>query len=301
MGQMHQRRGDIGAASIRNAAEIPAHGWRQSWGHVLTVDGDLQQVGTVSPTSEGRLNGFQAGTDVWADPNWSAGLYVGRLDGDMEVRGFARGIVGYEAGHNELRNEYLGGYPTYQMDTGLYLAGVAQAGRHRTTMSTARSTGSSSQGDSLLASIEAGQLFAIASNWSLEPQLQLVHQRLRLDDTIIVGAVVQQDTPASWAARLGLRVKGEFRVGIGSLQPYARVDAWHTGSGTDRARFIGPAASTDILTPTGGTTTEAAVGATWQISPVVGVYGELGKLRGSGGNTKISSGQNATVGVKLLW
>ncbi|RYZ08280.1 MAG: hypothetical protein EOO24_10570, partial [Comamonadaceae bacterium] len=87
LGNMHQRRGDSGTGSAEQ-------GTRQAWARVLTVDRDIQQGGTVSPSSEGRLTGFQAGTDLWATPAWRAGVYVGRLEGDMKVSGFARGLAG---------------------------------------------------------------------------------------------------------------------------------------------------------------------------------------------------------------
>lgn len=82
---------------------------------------------------------------------------------------------------------------------------------------------------------------------------------------------------------------------------YARLNVWHRNSGTDRTRFIGPAAFADIVTPTGGSSTEAAVGAIWQISPMVGVYGEVGQLWGSGGTTRAEGGPNASLGVKVRW
>ncbi|WP_390349118.1 autotransporter outer membrane beta-barrel domain-containing protein [Variovorax boronicumulans] len=300
LGSMHQRMGDDGAGSVRGAdAE---QGRRQAWGRILTVDREIQQGGTVSPSSKGRLTGFQAGTDLWADPNWRAGLYVGQLEGDMRVNGFARGIPGLAVGRNDLRSEYLGGYLTYRTDNGLYVDGVLQAGRHRTTLDTLEpSLGGASKGNSLLASIEVGQSFALGAGWSVEPQLQLVHQRLSLDNGVIVGSQVQQDTPGNRAVRAGLRVKGEFAVSTGTLQAYARLNVWHRGSGTDRTRFIGPAAFTDIVTPTGGSSTEAAVGATWQISPMVGVYGELAQMWSSGGNARAEGGPNASLGMKVRW
>ncbi len=300
LGSMHQRMGDDGAASVRGAdAE---QGRRQAWGRVLTLDREIQQRGTVSPSSKGRLTGFQAGTDLWANPNWRAGLYVGQLDGDLKVNGFARGIQGYASGRNDLRSEYLGGYLTYRTDNGLYVDGVLQGGRHRTTVDTLEpSFGGGSKGRSLLASIEVGQAFALGAGWSVEPQLQLVHQRLSFDDSTLMGSRVQQDTPGSWAVRAGLRVKGEFAVNTGTLQAYARLNVWHRGNGTDRTRFIGPAAFADIVTPTGGSSTEAAFGANWQISPMVGVYGELGQMWDAGGRARAEGGPNASLGVKVRW
>ncbi|MFC5576352.1 autotransporter outer membrane beta-barrel domain-containing protein, partial [Xenophilus aerolatus] len=170
LGNMHQRIGDDGGTGTNTSA--PDQGYRQAWGRVISIDRDIQQSGTVSPGSSGRLTGFQAGTDLWANANWRTGVYVGQLEGDMSVTGFARGVLNYAAGSNDLRSQYLGAYATWKNESGLYVDGVLQAGRHRYTASPTLAFSSSGKGDSLLASIEVGQAFAIAPNWTIEPQLQ---------------------------------------------------------------------------------------------------------------------------------
>ncbi|MFM9925590.1 hypothetical protein VLK31_21555 [Variovorax sp. H27-G14] len=49
---------------------------------------------------------------------WRTGIYVGQLDGDMSVTGFARGIVNYAAGSNDLRSQYLGAYASWKRRSG---------------------------------------------------------------------------------------------------------------------------------------------------------------------------------------
>ena len=303
LGSMRQRLGDDGPPGSNDAGPaMPDRGYRQVWARIVSTDRTISQGGTVSPTSKGRLTGFQAGTDLWADAHWRAGVYLGELNGDMRVNGFARGIVNYAAGSNDLRSQYLGAYATWKNDSGLYVDGVLQAGRHHYTASPALSYSSSGKGSSLLASIEVGQSFAIAPGWSIEPQLQLVHQRISLDDGGIAAALVQQHSHSGWMARAGVRVKGEIATSAGLLQPYVRFNVYRNGSGTDTTRFIGPAAYTDIATRTGGTSTELAAGATLQLSPNASLYAELGKLWASGGAVRTkSSGIEGSVGVKFRW
>jgi len=301
LGNMHQRTGDDNATTDGSAGTD-----RQAWGRVISMDRTIGQEGTVSPTSDGRLTGFQAGTDLWvvrATPgsSWRTGVYVGQMDGDMNVTGFARGIVGLAAGSNDLRSQYLGAYGSYKGDSGFYADAVLQAGRHRYTVSPSLAFSSSGKGDSLLASIEVGQSFEIASGWRIEPQLQLIHQHLDLDDVTLVGALVQQRSHDGWMARAGARLKGEIATGAGTLQPYARLDIYKSGSGTDVARFIGPAAFADIATRTGGTSTQLAAGATLAVTASTSLYGELGKLWDSGGSTRTKSGLDGSVGVKMRW
>jgi len=301
LGNMHQRMGDDGGTTI-TAPAAPDQSYRQAWARILSTDRTISQAGTVSPTSKGRLTGFQAGTDLWADAHWRAGVYVGELEGDMSVSGFARGIVGYGAGTNNLRSQYLGGYATWKNDSGLYVDGVLQAGRHSYITSPTLSFGSSGKGRSVLASIEVGQSFGIAPGWTIEPQLQLVHQRISLDDGSIAGALVRQNSHSGWLARAGVRVKGEIATSAGLLQPYVRFNVYRSGGGTDTSRFIGPAAYTDIATRTGGTSTELAAGATLQLTQGASIYAELGKLWSSGGSVRTrSNGIEGSVGVRVRW
>jgi outer membrane autotransporter protein len=301
LSNLHQRVGDDGPSGANTAS--PEQGYRQAWARIISTDRTISQGGTVSPTSKGRLTGFQAGTDLWADPNWRVGVYVGQLDGDMRVTGFASGLANLGVGSTDLRSQYVGAYATWKNDSGLYVDGVLQAGRHRYTASPTLSFGSSGKGNSLLASIEVGQSFPLAENWTIEPQLQLVHQRVNLGDTGIAGALVQQDSHNGWLVRAGVRVKGEIATSAGLLQPYVRVNVYRSGSGsgTDVTRFVGPAGFTDIATRTGGTSTELAGGATLQLTESTSLYAEVGKLWGSGGGARTKSGIEGSIGVKVRW
>ncbi|RIX75942.1 autotransporter outer membrane beta-barrel domain-containing protein, partial [Acidovorax cavernicola] len=280
----------------------PTQGYREAWGRIISTDRTIAQGGTVSPTSKGRLTGFQAGTDLWANPDWRVGVYVGQLDGDMRVNGFASGLANRAVGANNQKSEYLGAYATWKHGSGVYVDGVLQAGRHRYTAMPTLGFSRGGKGNSVLASIEVGQSIAIAQHWTVEPQVQLVHQRVSLGDTGISGALVQQKSHNGWRARAGVRVKGEFVTSAGLLQPYARVNFYRNSSGTDVTRFVGPAGVADIATRTGGHSTELAVGATLQVAENTSVYAEVGKLwSGSGGDARIKSGVNASVGVKIRW
>ena len=70
LGNLHQRIGDddmkTAAVSPQGSAAAPV-GERRAWGRVLSTGRTIQQGGTVSPHSEGRLSGLQAGTDLWTN------------------------------------------------------------------------------------------------------------------------------------------------------------------------------------------------------------------------------------------
>ncbi|GAA4333549.1 hypothetical protein GCM10023165_08770 [Variovorax defluvii] len=323
LGNLHQRIGEDDAKA--GGAATPAAGERRAWGRVLSTGRDIRQGGTVSPRSEGRLGGLQAGTDLWTDAHWRAGVYVGQLDGDMQVKGFARGVANLAVGSNELRNQFLGGYATYGDDSGFYADGVLQAGRHRYEVKPQAATrakreeavlragqpldefdlrvGPRAKGKagSLSASLELGQSFDLGQGWQIQPQAQLVHQRLDVDDVDIAGARVQQAREGNWLARLGVRIKGDIATSAGRLQPYARMNLYRSSSGNDRTRFINPAASTSIVSSTGGRSTELAAGFTLAINDATSLYGEAGTLWASGGDQQVKSQLNASAGLRVRW
>jgi outer membrane autotransporter protein len=297
LGNLHQRIGDDDAS----ASAAGANPDRRAWGRVITQGIDIRQRGTVSPTSDGRVSGFQAGTDLLATPNWRAGVYVGQLDGNVDVSGFAGGIAGLPVGRNDLRSEYLGIYGTYTSGTGLYADAVLQGARHRYDIESSVSPRIPGKGSSLLASIEAGQSFRVGNTWTVEPQVQLVHQQMDLDDANIIGAFVRQDPASSWLGRVGVRVKADMATAAGRFQPYGRVNLYRTANRTDMTRFVGPAGSTDIATQIGGTSAELAAGGTLTLSQVTTLYGELGKLWAVGGDARVRSSLQASLGVRVRW
>lgn len=299
LGDLRKRVGDD---DVKGAATTPGASDRRAWGRVLSTDIDIQQRGAVSPSSKGRLTGFQAGTDLLTMPNWRAGIYAGQFDGDASVRGFASGIQNLSVGRNDLRSQYLGVYGTYTSDSGFYADAVVQSGRHRYTVEPVASPGTSGKGNSLLGSIEVGQSFALGgSGWRIEPQLQLIHQHMDLNNSAIVGAVVQPQADSGWIARAGVRVKGEIATGVGTLQPYGRFNVYRTSSGADVARFVNGTTTTDIAAPTGGTSTELAGGFTLALGQSTSLYGEVGKLWASGGNARVKSSINGSLGVRVKW
>ncbi|WP_143684888.1 autotransporter outer membrane beta-barrel domain-containing protein, partial [Variovorax sp. KK3] len=299
LGSRHQRRGDdapdSATAANRDARRLGA------WARIVGVERRIAQAGTVAPVSQGRLSGLEAGTDLWAHREWRAGMYAGQLEGHMNVAGFARGVVNYQAGRNQLRMQYLGAYATWENEDGLYVDAVLQTGRLHHDVQPSQGARFSGKGSSLIGSVEMGHAWQVAPNWTIESRLQLVHQRLDLDDNTIVGATVHHDSDSAWLVRAGVRVKGLVASAAGTLQPYARFDVYRRGSGTDVTRFSTPAARTDIVTKTGGTSTELAAGLGWQLSPALNVYGELGTMWAAAGPTKTRGGLNASLGLKARW
>ena len=299
LGDLHKRMGDEASQVTTNTGVEQS---RRVWGRVLRTDPTIRQQGTVSPESSGHMTGFQAGLDLYADKNVKAGIYIGQLDGDMSVKGFASGVQRKYVGFNNLRTRYLGVYGTWQDASGLYADAVVQGADYRSDSRTADDKSNSrTKGDGWLASLELGKPFTINSSWQVEPQAQIIYRKLSIDDTALSLASVKNKTDDDWTLRLGARIKGNFSTGAGLLQPYGRINIYKASSTTDMATFITPGASTDIKAKGGYTATELAAGATLQLSNSTSLYGELSKLWANGGDSRVKSGVQASVGVKVLW
>ena len=297
LGNLHRRVGD-------DDARVPGVeiGERRAWARLIGADLDVRQEGTVSQSSNGHLQGLQAGTDLFAMPasNWRAGIYVGQMDGDADVSGLARDGWG-DVGKTDLRSRYVGAYATYSAPSGFYADAVLQYGRHDYTLHPDGNPAASGKGDGVQASIEVGQSFALGGGWFIEPQLQLIHEQVNLDPVNLAGTQVNADADSGWIGRAGVRIKGEMSTGVGSLQPYARVNLYRASSGQDRVSFVTPAAGTSIYSATGYTSAEVAGGFTLTVSPVVSLYGEVGHVFDIGGDTRVKSSIEGSAGVRVRW
>ena len=287
LGNLNRRVGDSGPA-------------REAWVRAVYTDLDIRQGGSVAPHSQGHVSGLQAGADLLSGNNWRAGIYVGSLDGGADVSGNARGTYG-RVGSTDLQSRYLGGYATWRDASGWYVDAVLQAGSHRYSVRPDSSFTVSGKARSVSASIETGKSFALADGWSIEPQAQLIRQRTRFDEVSIAGARVHQDAEGGWIGRLGVRVKGDISTPAGRLQPYARVSVYRASSGADVATFIGTASSTRIASASGYTSTEVAGGFSLALTPVTTVFGEVGRTFGTGGDARVKSSVQGTVGLRVTW
>jgi len=100
---------------------------------------------------------------------------------------------------------------------------------------------------------------------------------------------------------VGLRIKGDIPTAAGRLQPYARISVYRASSGADLVDFVGPASVTRIASTTGYTATEVAGGFSLALTPTTSVYAELGRTAGTGGDTRVKSSVQGTIGLRLSW
>ena len=248
-----------------------------------------------------RVSGLQAGTDLLVTDTWRAGVYVGYLDGNADVSGNAHGVFNTAVGSNDLNSRFLGAYATWMDASGWYFDSVLQGASHRYEIRPDGNPRVSGKASGFTASVEGGKAFALNERWSIEPQAQLAWQHNSIDDLVLSGARVQQDSASGWIARLGVRIKGDLATAAGRLQPYGRLNFYHANFGGDAALFIGPAASTAIASEGSYSAGEVAAGATLALTSTTSLYGEIGHQWNIGGDASVKSSVQGSLGIKVRW
>lgn len=291
LADMHKR---IGAT--------PAPDERKAWGRVIANRSDIRQSGVADVRSKGNYAGLQLGSDVWTSNGLRVGGYLGYLHGNLDVDGFASGVDG-KVGKNSTKSYFLGAYGNYTRDSGTYLDVVLQGARHNADIKPDNASNSKQKGHGITASVEVGQPFALgSSSWKFEPQAQIMHQWLDLNDINISGNTkVRQDHDNAWLFRLGGRLEGNYPVNKGVLRPYARLNFFYSPNGADTSSFATKAASTTLRTGASHANTEMAIGGSYEITDKVKAYGEIGHTWSNGNDAHVKSPVNGSVGLRVNW
>ncbi|NVZ50677.1 autotransporter outer membrane beta-barrel domain-containing protein [Pseudomonas sp. B6002] len=294
LGTYHERMGEQSQQQHTDAS--PA-----SWGRMYGRSTRQSFTGTVSPTLDSSITGFQVGSDLYVATSSTgqtqrAGVFIGhsRLSGD--VKGFNGGFQDKDAGNATLRGDSLGAYWTLVGANRAYLDLVLMGTRFNGNNTSDRGVKMKTGGSNLLASAEAGWPFPVSSHWELEPQAQVIVDRTRLDNQNDGFSEVTFHSDTNLVTRLGARLRGNYQVSGLPVQPYARVNVWHASAGTHTVRFNDV---TDIDTEQQSTTLDLKLGATLNVAEGVSLYGEVGYNRNLDSNAL--NGREGTVGLRMAF
>jgi len=238
LGTFHQRQGD--QQLLEDQGGLPA-AWGQAYGGTLRQ----QWSGTVSPSLDGDLYGFKVGQDLYARVSDSGyrqqvGVYVSHSRLDADVKGFALAVEDRSVGDLKLDGDSVGAYWTLVGPQRGYLDAVLQYtdldGRARSQ----RGDKLNINGHAWTASVESGFPISVSERWTVEPQAQLIAQKVSLDSANDSISHVTYDAQVELTGRLGVRLEGSFTGSSARLlQPYAQVNLWHGDGGRDTLTFDG--------------------------------------------------------------
>lgn len=152
------------------------------------------------------------------------------------------------------------------------------------------------RGHALTLSAEAGYPFAVGGDWVLEPQAQIIHQKISLDSQDDGISKVEFDSDSAWTGRLGTRLKGRYQVSGMPVEPYLRANLWHTFSGTDTVTFDDVHR---IDTEQRASTAELGVGVILSLSNSVSAYAGVDYSNNLDSNQQRSVA--GTIGLRASW
>lgn len=277
----------MGQAMLGSYEYRAMKGKQAIWSRVLKEKGSVgTQSGTVlaqntrfqkyGPNYDIDLLGIQIGMDTYdsADEAGSgdfAGLYVGSTYAKSDINALYSG----KAGHGDIKSYSLGGYWTH-VDTNGYLDWVMQATNYdrihtRSTMGEHFNT----KGVGLAMSLEEGRYIPFGdAGWSLEPQAQILYQRIKFDDgENSVGHVKYQKLDVV-NARLGTRLNKTWEMSNDrALRAWVGANMWHKFSKDSKTAITGVAHNNAEVfnTNLGNTWSQFGVGLNGQVSKNVDI------------------------------
>lgn len=294
LGTFHERQGDQALLTQNGTTSA-------GWARVFGSDFRQRWSGDVSPGLDASFKGYQIGHDLYAwqqngGQTQRVGLFVAhnRLDG--RVKGFAEGFSDYETGRLKLQGESLGAYWTLTTPSGGYVDAVAMGTRLDGRSRSVRGVGVDTEGRVISLSVEAGYPLPLSQRWVAEPQVQIIYQRVDLQDQHDGIAHLRFDSQAYTTGRIGLRFKGHYQVSGVPLEPYLRANLWHTKDGHDTLTFDH---AEQIRTAHRSTTGSIGAGMVATLNSSASLHWSADYL--SDLDDDGAQGVNTSLGFRLVW
>ncbi|WP_255809473.1 autotransporter outer membrane beta-barrel domain-containing protein [Achromobacter sp. ACRQX] len=189
--------------------------WARSLADLGRNHGSSAGLAAQDVATRSRLAGVQLGTDVYVNfqglSRRSAGVFASASTMKTDVDHYLEvSKETVDAGRSEQTAYSLGGYYTLLDGKGSYLDLVTQVSRYDVKANSAAGAGQlTTTGWGGLISAEAGKSFVVgddASNLRLEPQAQVIYQRIKFSGSQDDASAVEFPGVNSLTGRLGLRL-----------------------------------------------------------------------------------------------
>ncbi|WXL27055.1 autotransporter outer membrane beta-barrel domain-containing protein [Ectopseudomonas mendocina] len=322
LGTYHDRAGEDNALLAQGSAlqgyaratESPEE--KRSWGRVFGETGKIRNGGNDQSSRYQSFSdkgarydfdfyGFQLGLDLHRQLNDDGsrnigGVYLGLSHAKADVDGALQG----RAGEVTMDGYSLGAYWTLLGASRWYIDAVAQATLYEGIE--ARSTANEKikpSGWGYTASLEAGYPFALKGNWTLEPQAQLIYQRVMLDDTErdTYGIIQFKDSDALYGRLGGRLVKQWEREGGKETSAWLRANAWHSFGADAQTSFasLNGENTVTLSNDLGGSWAQVGLGVTHQVNNNLNAFIAADYNQGlDHSNNRSLSGR---VGLQYVW
>jgi len=299
VGTFHKRQGD---QTLLNNFGTVSGAWLRGLGGTHDQEWSSAIAGLnyqLAPKIDGHFWGIQAGLDLFSkDRAWRQerfGLFYTHIEAKGTLYGNTLAINSNKSGRLALQGDSIGGYWTNVGNNGWYLDAVTMYMWLDGSATSERGIGASSNGDAVIASLEGGAPFPVGRSLTLEPQAQLMWQRVDLGDARDPFTTIDYQSFNAFTGRLGLRLEADTLVRHTPVQPFISADLWHDFSRTANVMFN----DRNVATAIGGTSLELRGGVSAQLTTNIAVYGSLDYTTNLNRETRRSIGGN--FGIRIKW
>ncbi|MNB55986.1 Autotransporter beta-domain protein [compost metagenome] len=195
-----------------------------------------------------------------------------------------------------LQGQSLGAYYSLTGAQGWHVDLSASGGRVSGFSRNGQGARQATEGSAMTFSVEGGFPIGLSENWVVEPQAQLINQRITLDTPYAGSGNASSSDLTAWSGRVGARLKGSYDLNGLPLEPYVRTNLWHTV-------YTGSTVTLDqvdkISSSRKSSTVELGLGLVARVTPVVSLY--VSADYSSDVDDNDLNGIIGSLGVRMRW
>ncbi|EJM72881.1 autotransporter domain-containing protein [Pseudomonas sp. GM60] len=227
---------------------------------------------------------------------------VGLIGGMSQFQGNSNGLLTSRALADpntdtlNLQGQSLGAYWSLTGPQGWHVDLTASGGRVNGFSRNEQGARQAAEGSAVTFSVEGGFPIGLGDNWVVEPQAQLINQRITLDTPYAGSGNASSSDLTSWSGRVGARLKGSYDINGLGVEPYVRTNLWHTV-------YTGNTVTLDqvdkISTSRYSSTVEVGLGLVARVTPAVSLY--VSADYSSSVDENDLNGLIGSLGVRMRW
>ncbi|MGW8466451.1 autotransporter domain-containing protein [Pseudomonas sp. CLCA07] len=227
---------------------------------------------------------------------------VGLIGGTTHLQGNSNGLLTHPAlanpDHNtlNLQGQSLGAYWSLTGPQGWHVDLTASGGRVNGFSRNHQGARQATEGTAMTLSVEGGFPIGLSENWVIEPQAQLINQRISLDTPYAGSGNASSSDLTSWSGRVGARLKGSYDFNGLGVEPYVRTNLWRT---VNTGNTVTLDQVDKISSSRNSSTVEVGLGLVARVTPTVSVY--ISADYSSDVDDNDLNGLIGSLGVRMRW
>jgi len=227
---------------------------------------------------------------------------VGLIGGTSQIQGNSNGLFTTRAQSDpnsdtlNLQGQSLGAYWSLIGPQGWHVDLTASGGRVNGFTRNEQGVRQATEGSAMTLSVEGGFPIVLGDNWVVEPQAQLINQRITLDTPYAGSGNASSTDLSSWSGRVGAKLKGSYDINGLPVEPYVRTNLWHT---VNTGNTVTLDQVDKISSSRNSSTVELGLGLVARVTPTVSLY--VSADYSSDVDQNDLNGLIANLGVRMRW